>query len=217
MSVADFAGFAGISIARARQVVASGELRAAKIGSRWEIPDAEALRWSALPSRPMAERIAWAAADIADGGNAEWVHSSERSRVRKRLTTLVQSGNAVAQVQAWMRSRAVAGWWRADAESLPAIGQRVNLSGVARAGLRRAPHELVEGFVKPAEVAALVNEFRLAPADPGRGEVLLRVSEFARRDVPRLMVAADLADHGRSRDIRAAEVLVKEVLEGRSW
>lgn len=217
LSVSDFASAAGISVARARQLAAGGQVRAEKVGSQWVIADAEVNRWRALPSRPMAERIAWAAAAMADGLPADWLESSERSRVRRRLSSLVDSSDSVSQVQAWMRSRGHASWWHADVESLPELEKRVRLTGVASADSGLSSGGLVEGYVLPGEVKPLVDEFWLVPAEPGAGEVVLRASGFVRDRVPRLMLTADLADHARAREVGAAERLVREVLEQALW
>ena len=217
LSVSDFAAAAGISVARARQLAAGGQVRAEKVGSQWVIADGEVNRWKALPSRPMSERVAWAAAAMADGLPVDWLKSSERSRLRRRLGSLVESSDPVAQVQAWMRSRGEASWWHADVESLPGVAERVRLSGVAYPDAGLSSGGLVEGYVLPDEVKPLVDEFWLVPAEPGAGEVLLRASSFVRDRVPRLMVAADLADHARSREVAVAERIIREVLEEALW
>lgn len=217
LSVSGFAAAAGVSVARARQLAAGGQVRAEKVGSQWVIADAEVHRWKALLSRPMSERIAWAAAAMADGLPVDWLESSEGSRLRKRLGSLAESGDPVGQVQSWMRSRGDASWWHADAESLPGLAKRIRLSGVANPAAGLSSGGFVEGYVLPGEVESLVDEFWLVPADPGSGEVAARVSRFVPERVPRLMVAADLADHRRSREVAAAERIVREVLEERLW
>lgn len=206
-----------MSVARARQLAASGQVRAEKVGSQWAIPDAEVNRWRASLSRPMAERVAWAAALMADGGRAEWLESSGRSRLRKRLGLLAESSDPVGQVQAWMRSRGETSWWHADAESLPELAKRVRVSGVANPGAGLSSGGLVEGYVHPGELESLVDEFWMVPADPGSGEVVVRVSSFVPERVPRLMGAADLADHRRSREVAAAERITGAILEERLW
>lgn len=217
LSVSEFAAEAGISVARARQLAAGGRVRAKKVGSQWVIADGEVNRRRALPSRPMSERIAWAAAAMADGLSVDWLESSERSRLRKRLGSLFESSDPVGQIQAWMRSRGDASWWLADAASLPVLAERVRLSGVANSGAGLSSGGLVEGYVLPGELESLVDEFWLVPADPGSGEVVVRMTSFVPERVPRLMVAADLAGHRRSREIAAAERIIDEVLEERLW
>lgn len=217
LSVSEFADAAGMSVARARQLSAGGQVRAEKVGSQWVIADGEVNRWKALPSRPMSERVAWAAAAMADGLPADWLESSERSRLRKRLGSLVESSDPVSQVRAWLRSRGDGSWWHADRESLPDLAERVCLSGVANPAAGLSSGGLVEGYVLPGVMESLVEEFWLVPAEPGSGEVVVRVSSFVQEHVPRLMVAADLADHRRSREVAAAERLVGEVLEERLW
>ena len=217
LSVSGFADAVGVSVARARQLVAGGQVRAEKVGSQWVIADGEVNRWRALPSRPMSERVAWAAAEMADGQSVDWLESSERSRLRKRLGSLVESSDPVGQIQAWMRSRADISWWHADQESLPELANRVRLSGVANKAAGLSSGGLVEGHVLPGELEALVDEFWLVPAEPGSGEVVVRVSSFVPERVPRLMLAADLADHRGSREVAAAERIIGEVLEERLW
>lgn len=181
------------------------------------IADGEVSRWKPLLSRPMSERVAWAAAAMADGVPVDWLESSERSRLRKRLGSLVESGDPVGQVQAWMRARGAVSWWYADAESLQVLAERVRLSGVANPGAGLSSGGLVEGYVRPGGADSLAEEFWLVPADPGSGEVVMRVSSWVQERVPRLMVAADLADHRRSREVAAAERIIGEVLEERLW
>lgn len=217
LSVSEFAAASGMSVARARHLAAGGQVRAEKVGSQWVIADGEVNRWKALRSRPMSQRVAWAAAGMADGMPVDWLESSERSRLRKRLGSLVEPSDPVGQVQAWMRSRGEASWWHADAESFPGLAERVRLSGVANPGAGLSSGGLVEGYVFPGEMEALVEEFWLVPTEPGSGEVVMRVSGFVPERVPRLMVAADLADHRRSREAAAAERLIREVLEERLW
>ncbi|MCK5892639.1 helix-turn-helix domain-containing protein [Aeromicrobium sp.] len=217
LSVAEFAGAVGVSVARARQLAASGRVRAVKVGSQWVIADSEVNRWRALPSRPMSERVAWTAAAMADGQSVDWLESSERSRLRKRLGSLVESSDPMGQVQAWMRSRGDVSWWHADTDSLPGLADRVRLSGVAIPSAGLSSGGLVEGYLLPGELESLVAEYWLVPAEPGSGEVVGRVSSFVPERVPRLMVAADLADHRRSREVAAAERLIGEVLEERLW
>lgn len=53
-----------------------------------------------------------------------------------------------------------------------------------------------------------MDEFWSVPADPGSGEVAVRVSSSVPERVPRLMLAVDLADHRRSREVAAAERLI---------
>ena len=217
LSVSEFAHEAGISVARARQLAAGGQLRAEKVGSQWVIADGEVNRWKAFPSRPMSCRIAWAAAAMADGLPVDWLESSERSRLRKRLGSLAESGDPVGQVQAWMRSRGAASQWHADAESLPELANRVRLSGVAYPGAGLSSGGVVEGYVVTGEVESLVEEFWLVPAEHGSGEVVVRASSFVQERVPRLVVAADLADHRRSREVAAAERIIGEVLRDGLW
>ncbi|MEG9224640.1 hypothetical protein [Aeromicrobium sp. Sec7.5] len=217
LSVSEFAGAVGLSVARARQLAAGGQVRAEKVGSQWVIADGEVNRWRALPSRPMSERVAWAAVAMADGLSVDGLESSERSRLRRRLSSLAESSDPVAQAQAWMRSRGDVSWWHADAESLPGLAERVRLSGVANPSAGLSSGGLVEGYLLPGELKSLVDEFWLVPADPGSGEVVVRVSSFVRDRAPRLMVVADLADHRRPREIAAAERIIREVLEERLW
>ena len=217
LSVSEFALAAGVSVARARQLASGGQVRAEKVGSQWVIADGEVDRWKALRSRPMAVRVAWAAAAMADGLPVDWLESSERSRLRKRLNSLLEPNDPVGRVQAWMRLRGDASWWHADKESLPELAKRVRLSGVVNQAAGLSSGGLVEGYVRSGELESLVDEFWLVPAELGSGEVVVRVSAFVPERVPRLMVAADLADHRRSREVAAAERIVGEVLEERLW
>lgn len=217
LSVAEFAEASGLSVARARRLASSGQVRAEKVGAQWAIPEREVLRWKALPSRPMVERVAWAAGVMADGGRAEWLESSERSRLRRRLASLERSEDPAGQVAAWMQNRGAQQRWHADADSLKVIARRVRLSGVSSPLSGLSSGGLVEGYVSARDLDPLVEEFWLVPGGPDEGELMLRVSDFSLDRIPRLVVAADLFAHRRAREVGAAERLVRDVMEQALW
>lgn len=157
LSVSEFAAEVGISSPSPEPASLPwpADCEPRKSGSQWAIAEAEVSRWTALPSRPMAERVSWAP-ELPD-----------------RFARRDRSAPGV------MRSRGVVGWWHADAESLSELAPRVRFPGVSSPCSRLSSGGLVEGYVRPDGLEALVDEFWSVPADPGQGEVVSRVSDFA--------------------------------------
>lgn len=89
LTVVEAAHRLALDPSRVRALVAGGFLAGRRVGDRWLVDTATVERWADVVgpgarSRPMSPRVAWAAADLLDGGRADWLTAGERSRLRRR-------------------------------------------------------------------------------------------------------------------------------------
>jgi excisionase family DNA binding protein len=222
LTVADAAQQLGISPARVRELVHSGQLRAQQPG-RELLVDADSVNRRAqvvrpVAGRPLSPRMAWALLWRLSGMRAPWLAASEHSRLRKYVRRL--------DLERWpqMLSR------RADVyqvRMLPGPLDRLRndpqaaLGGVSAAmhyGLDLvSPVDEIELYVERERFEALVEAKRIK-LDPQAPNVLIRVptipsvlaldGEYAGFALP-AAAAADLADAGDERSVRAARQLLK--------
>ena len=213
---------------RVRELVSTGGLRARRVGGQLLV-DADCVdRQAALVSagatgRPMAQRVAWAAADLADGGSAGWLTAAERYRLRKRLSSV----SSLDIVRRWLTSRANrVSRYRVGVHDLDELlsGDGVVRTGVGaattyRLGLGTAGSG--DAYVTAEVAERLVEEFFLIASDSGN--LTLRVVDHdlhlrtARSTVDgqvaaRLLVGVDLADDLDVRTRTAGRNLISTVL-----
>lgn len=223
-----------VNQSRVRALVSAGALEARRVGSQWVVDADSVDRQAALTSaratsRAMSQRVAWAAADLADGGDAAWLRANERSRLRRRLSTAATSAELV---QRWLRHRS-------DAEIRYRVGERdldalLGTEGVVRTGVSAAEAYglgLGTGGSADAYVTAeveqrLVDEFFLIASRSGN--LFLRVVEdgwhqgTARQIgghtvTARLVVGVDLADDSDVRTQGTGRALIDTVLSEKGW
>ena len=213
---------------RVRALIASGALRARRVGSQWLI-DADSLdRQAALvggnaTGRSMSTRIAWATAALVDGLDDNLV-ATERYRLRRRLA---DTQPTVEMVQRWLSRRA-------DDATRYRIGERdidavlcedgVVSTGVSASdayGLGLGTGGSGDAYVTGEVQDRLVRGYALIPSS--RGNLTLRVMNSAwhldsattadgRRVAPRLIVGADLADDTDVRTQTAGRQLILSAL-----
>lgn len=222
-----------VNQSRVRALVASGGLSARRVGDRWLVDADSVDKQAALTSaqatgRSMAQRVAWAAADLVDRGGAVWLRANERSRLRQRLSS---TGSAEV-AQRWLRNRA-------DRVSRYRIGERdlealLDAGGVVRTGVSAAEaYRLALGtagtgdaYVTAAVEQRLVDEFFLITSRTGN--LTLRVvtdgwHQTTSRRVgehtvaTRLIVGVDLADDTDIRTQSTGRALLTSVLEEKGW
>jgi excisionase family DNA binding protein len=196
----------GVSRHRVHQRIARGGLRAQKVGTIWLV-DARDLR-PARRTRPMSARMAWALAELLEGGSPP-VAPSELRRLREKadwIRSAPEEEDVPAAVSSWLAARGrrieaqLHGGDLAELRSDP----RLVLSGVSdpRAGLSSSGD--VEAYVSPDDAEAISAEYYLdlrgRPVSPN---VILHVAEVPTSGVPALMSAADLFDRGDPRELRA--------------
>lgn len=212
LTTAQAAKLLGVSQARVRALVASGDLRATKAGHDWSVlrSDVEARAdRDARGGRPLSPASAWGLFELADGRVPGWLDRQQRWRISKfipRLRSGDLSGRLVrrAERRSFHVHPGVMERLRADS-ALMLTG--TSASGPLRLGLTGGP-DSVEAYVSEHALQDVVRRYYLEPADDD-ANVLLRVfpdlgSSWPSREVaPSAAVALDLLEHP---DPRARQV-----------
>jgi excisionase family DNA binding protein len=216
---------------RVRALIASGALRARRVGNQWLI-DIESLDRHAeliaghARGRPMSQRVAWATAALVDG-IPDQLEPSERYRLRRRLTDVSRS---VETIQRWMSRRA-------DGTSRYRVGERdisallgrpdvvaTGISAAADYGIGLGAGASADAYVTSDTRDRLIREHFLIAS--GQGNLTLRVVDEGwhlvtmrpgeyRQITPRLIVAVDLAEDTDLRTRNAGRELISDALQ--SW
>ncbi|WP_431836161.1 helix-turn-helix domain-containing protein [Cellulomonas sp. Y8] len=205
VSVREAADALGVSDRRVRQLVASGRIRARRVGSQWLV-DGASLPIAPRRSRPLSPTEAWLllAADQAPGARpGRWRDRRDRLRTDPSPETLLASWAAARGDRLLFASREPGG-----VLDDPAV-VRSGLSD-PRAGISAA--DLAEGYVRRDDLDAVRRRHLLRPAT-GRPDVVLHVVAVLPADpVPPLVLAADLAEHDGPRELaRASELIAQAV------
>ncbi|WP_157558896.1 hypothetical protein [Nocardioides sp. Soil774] len=206
----------GVTPARVRALAKCGRLQAVRGEQGQLLIDAgsvEAQRLSSSDNAPraMSQPIAWAVADLLDGGTAPWISASERSRLKRRLS---ERPLDPILVRRWLAKRA-------DTTTIYGINQR-------------SWSRLMTGFPEVVRAAEflyvtselenmLVRRLRLRPVQHDRSVITIRtvVGGYHLRTqagtshqatLPRLMRIADLLDSPeRQHQLEGQTVLTKLV------
>lgn len=163
------------------------------------------------------------------------IPASNRSRARSRLKDLLMRSleahlqpdaevaalDVAAKVRSLLRGRADRRTYRLsprDLEDLRA-DERIRPSGVSLPEAGIAAGDLVEGYVADSDIGELVAEFLLAEARDADANVVLHVVSPAASDPPWapvdswIILAADLAEHHRPREVARAAQIVRAAAE----
>lgn len=229
VSVRQAAERLGVSEGRVRQRIDAGQIRAEKIGGRWlvDLPAGPAPR--PQRGRPVDPRSVWASLleldvdpivdDPASRGadplreHAQRISASSHWRAVGRIRHALADRDH-ADLFAWLS-------WRGDRLLLSAApadlaGLRedplILLSGLSVQQSSMADMSLVEGYVASHDVEPLIARHWLEKLRPGeRPSVILHVAPERPLRLSRLLLAADLAEHGGPRELARAHELVDEV------
>ncbi|NKY38537.1 helix-turn-helix domain-containing protein [Cellulomonas septica] len=208
LSVAEAAELLEVSPRRVRQLIEAGRLQARQVGRQWLV-EAASLPSRPRRARPMVPDVAWAIlADVAPDDYAP----DEAYRWRQRRNRLVHDAEPEQLLASWVSSRARRQVFEARAPHGLLDDERVVPSGLSdgRAGI--AAGNLVEGYVRAVDVDAVRREYLLRPGGVAANVVLHVVDELPPRPVPRLVLAADLAEHDEPRALARAGALIRETL-----
>jgi hypothetical protein len=160
----------------------------------------------------MSSRNAWALAQLLDGAELEHLAPSERWRLREMRNALAHHSNPEHMVEAWLRMRA-----RRILRAAPDLARlrsdpRLVLSGVSDPRSQIAAPQLFEGYVSLANFDDLELDHLLSPASAADGNVVLHVvaepAHVPSGPVPRLALAADLAEWGSWRESNRAREII---------
>jgi len=205
VSVSDAAAYLGVTPRRVRAMIAEGRLAARQIAGR-HIIDTRDLAQPRACSRPMSQRIAWAA--ILGPDNTGWLSPPEKSRLKRRLAELASQPDAAQILASWLASRAVATRYECPEPSTLNEDSRLVASGVSD------PRSQIVGggwefYTQPGQAPGVIHDHLLVP-DP-HGPVVLREAPIQVPDPPPvLLVAVDLYDSGEPRSMDRAAQLIQE-------
>lgn len=207
VSVGQAADALGVSRRRVVAMIAAGRVRARRIGHEWLV-DGASLPARSRRSRPMSRPVAWEFLDDEpprDDPRAAW-------RWRERRNRLARDAEPESLLASWVASRGDREVFVGSNPLSVLDDSRVVPSGVSdpRAGLSAA--DMAEGWVRAGDLAAVRRAHLLRRAE-GRFNVVLHVADhLPQRPVPRLLVAADLADHEGPRELGRARDLIRQAI-----
>lgn len=211
-----------IDPSRVRELIHAGDLPAERLGGRWvmSIENLERVR-NRRAGRPLAPRVAWGLAALADGAPADWLSAAQRSRLRARL----RRGEPLEELAVACRRRAEVTLLRAPAAAAP---RALAWPGAVPTGISASGHDLfavgvAEIYLPDREVERVQQKLVATRVGIFDGATLIVRSssacpfDLAERGVPRLAVCLDLFDAGDDRSRRTSGRIYREVLAARSW
>lgn len=230
VSVAQAAERLGVSVSRVHQRIADGSLSAERIGAQWVVDERSLLQIQerSKAGRPYSAHSAWAVIAASENdrdrlrprGPAAWARA--RMQLRRLLEPAVESpaseqavSDLAVSLRSVFRNRAQRRLFRAapaDLEDLRADMRWAMLVDLGASGIASGD---VEGYLAESDVAGVVKDFLLVPADRDANVVIhvIRDSQYPYPE-SRLRLAADLAEHrGPREEARAAELLHRIALE----
>jgi len=149
--------------------------------------------------RPWDPATAWGAIDLLQGGNASWMGTSQRSRLRARLART--DAERFAEM---VRNRAVTYRYRASESFLDGVAASLVLSGVSNLSVAdfglAAGGSTVEGYTDRRGHQACVREFLLVADQVGN--VILRETPFVEIAAAGTGVAVTAVDLAESLEVR---------------
>lgn len=218
LAVDEAARHLGVASSRVRALIASGGLRADKVGGRWLVEwDSILARERARrgPGRPLTARNAWALLLLASG---EQVPPAFDAHAHWRLRQTL-GGHRLGDLESRLDRRAeVHHLWVLPGELQPLrAGGGLVLSGSSAAGkidLGLLAPDTVDAYLQASRLDALMREHGLEPVAASEANVIVRaVPDDAwlldgRRVAPRAAVALDLASYPDSRSARVGAELM---------
>lgn len=230
LTVPEAAEHLSVHQSRVRELLHAGTLIGRRVGRQWVIRTDDLDRHRELvrggaTSRAMSARTAWAAGALLDGQHTEWLASSERSRLRARLT---EHAEEVVTFRRWLSTRQT-GTVRlriADADIAALLGEpgvvATAISAAHSHGLRLSAVGEAEAYVTAAVAKKLTKAYFLIASE--RGNLLLRtvdgtwhadtaVEHDGRLVTNRLMTAVDLLDSFDARSATAGRELLRQALQ----
>lgn len=213
----------GVHPSRVRALLAAGDLKGRKLGSRWLV-DAyasdERAHADVVEGRAFSPARAWGLLALLSGDGAPWLDASARSRLRARLTHV-----PLQQLLPRLRRRARVHYLRAQGAALKSVRGAKGFipSGISAAQAYEAAilaPDQVEGYIDERSLRALRHRLALQSVDPPAANVVLRVAAFpaalkGRRIAPVGAVAVDLMESPDQRSQRAGRELAERLRRDR--
>ena len=200
--------------------------------SAWVLAAVAALEAASPPSSYLGARIALAQAVDDPLAN---IAPSERSRARARLRDLLSeamtskgrraedstAADLAATLRALLRRRAERHLFRASPRDLADLrtDARVNLSGMSLRDSGIASADIVEAYVAEPDLPGVIRDYLLSGARPSEANVVLHVvdptvaPDLTAQQHNWLVLAADLAEYHRPREVARAAEIIREIAE----
>lgn len=210
IGLAEFAHDKKISVRRAQQLAARGQINASKVGNMW-IVDSNVLISSLRSRRPLSARSASALSDALDRHALPDLDPQELSRLRKRVDALA-GPDSPELIRDWLSKRQIE--VRDLAANSRDLDQLLDDESVARGGISDARSRLSsagedEVYVAKRDVDAVARRWMLVPSE--RPNVRIHVvAQLPDGDIPLAWILADLAERGGPRERER----VRELLRG---
>jgi excisionase family DNA binding protein len=214
LSVPEAAARLGVTAGRVRQLVASGELNARRIGHVLLV-DAESVdrrvQLGTLDGRRFSPRRAWGLLFLVDGLDAHWLDPVSRAKLRNFIAR-----HDLASLRPRLVTRAQRHQFRAHPSFLGAIRREPGLmrTGVSAAydvGADLIPGDEFDAYLTADHLDAVVDKYKLRQSnEPNitlRTTLALMPGWPARPVAPASVVAIDLADDIEPRAQEAARRL----------
>jgi hypothetical protein len=221
LTVTEVAETLGITRASVHDLLRSGQLTTSGRTAHSLLIDRSSVERLAATGtrrgRAWTARIAWAALAMLSGQNPTWISASEKSRLKKRLSTL-----DARTVSVLARNKDRTFRYRATPDALVALSDYLIASG-ATAMRDESTAEtfgmtggtgIAEGYVMAGDAQALADSFGLVEDPEGNAivhEVELK-EPFAEGRAPVAAVAVDLMGSLATRERSAGRRVIEELL-----
>lgn len=209
--VGEFAKAKGISRGRVYELVRAGSLPAQILDDGSVLLEDAAMAWRPRKGRPLSEPMAWHLLSVLDGERPAALRDAERARIRRYMAAIAAADHPAEELASKVSARAELREFAAHRDDVADLraDPRVLVSGVGAAGSGMSAGDVVEAYVDPDMVDRVIRDYVLK--ERRGGNVRLRVGKV--RQMGNAVIAADLADWGRVRELREADRLVHDLLQ----
>lgn len=214
LSILQLSDRLGVSPARARAIVASGDIKAERVGGHWVVDESDAAKYQPRVGRPLSALNAWRMVKYSANGQLPDVHPMEKARLRDHLVALQHAADPAAKLCSLLAKRAE----KAEFSSSPAdlaelrMDPRIRPSGVSHPDAGLLSNSELEAYVSRKDFESVVKGWFLVKAAAGqRPNVVLHVADEVPDELPLLLVAADLAERPGVREHNAALDLIRRI------
>ena len=216
LTATDAASMLDISTSRVRELIASGELRARKLGGRWILArdDVDALALADRGAgRPWSPKMAWGYIATAEGTPLDYLTAPERSRLRRR----VQEALPIDAVARLARRRAQTHEFQLHTGLLR---RALDWPGAVATGISAKGHDLLHGktvelYLREDDLNRMIRTFKARPTTsvPNLIVHVPTIERWPFRDKAGPMtIALDLWTAGDARSRRTATAMFTRAL-----
>jgi hypothetical protein len=214
LSIVQLAERIGVSPSRARVIVASGGIKAERVGSHWVVDESDSAKYQPRIGRPLSERNAWRMVSYSADGELPDAHPMEKSRLRNHLGSLKYAADPAAKLCSLLAKRAEKAEFSASPADLAELREdpRIRPSGVSHSDSGLLSNSELEAYVSRKDFEDLVKDWFLVRPRPGQQRnVVLHVAANIPDELPPLLIAADLAERPGVREQQAAREIIRGI------